>query len=119
MRKKVKKIIWVIFLIGFIVYYFFFDLQRISGEKKISESISPDGKYTVVAYLNNGGATTDYSVLGVCINNVTQQQKNIYWKYHDCEAEIYWENEIIININGISLDVTKDVYDWRHTENSM
>ena len=110
---KVKKSIGLVLLIVFVIYYFFFSLQRIKGEEKIAESVSPNGRYTVIVYLNNSGATTDYSALGVCIDNNTWRKKNIYWEYHAYEVVFYWENESIININGISLDVTKDTYDWR------
>jgi hypothetical protein len=56
--------------IAYVIDWAFFDIQRIDGQEYLSESTSPDGTYTVTAYLNNGGATTDYAVLARLKNNI-------------------------------------------------
>ena len=117
MKKFLKVIILVFIVIVIGVYtvnWAFFDIQRIDGQELLNEVVSPDGKYTVSAYLNNGGATTDYAVLCSVRNNETQKEKNIYWNYHCTEAEIEWNDEDTVIINGIELNVTKDTYDYRN-----
>ena len=119
MKKFLKVIIPIIFVILFIAIGFyavnwaFFDIQRIDGQELLNEAVSPDGKYTVSAYLNNGGATTDYAVLCSVRNNDTDKEKNIYWNYHCSEAVIEWISEDTVIINGIELNVTTDTYDYR------
>lgn len=117
MKKFLKVIILVFIVIVIGVYtinWAFFDIQRIDGQELLNEVISPDGKYTVSSYLNNGGATTDYAVLCSVKNNQTGKEKNIYWNYHCTEANIEWTNEDTVTINGIELNVTKDTYDYRN-----
>ena len=116
--KKTKRIIVTIsfvLLIVYGIYWAFFDIQRIDAQEFLSESTSPDGRYTVTAYLNNGGATTDYAVLCTATDNETGRERNIYWNYKCEKAEIEWvdEDTAIIVINGVELDVMKDKYDWR------
>ena len=117
MKKFLKVIILIFIFIVIGVYtinWAFFDIQRIDGQELLNEVVSPDGKYTVSAYLNNGGATTDYAVLCSVRNNKTEKEKNIYWNYHCTEAEIEWNDEDTVIINGIELNVTKDTYDYRN-----
>ena len=71
-------IIVVISIIAYGAYWAFYDIQRINGQEYINESTSPNGKYTITTYLNNGGATTDYAVLGTLKNNSNDKTKNIY-----------------------------------------
>lgn len=104
-------IVFALILYG--IYWAFFDIQRIDGQEIITTSDSPDSTYTVTAYLNNGGATTDYAVLCAVKNNKTGKERNIYWNYHCSTADIQWIDDKTVNINGIELDVTKDSYDYR------
>ena len=120
MKKKTKIIIGVLMLVivlaGFLGYgirWAFFDIQRISGQEVIVTSDSPDGRYTVTAYKNNGGATTGYAVLATVIDNQTQKSRNIYWQYPCENADIVWIGETNVQINGISLDAGQDTYDYR------
>ena len=114
-HKVIIILLLLIFLTVYGIYWAFFDIQRIEGEEFLSESTSPDGRYTVTAYLNNGGATTDYAVLCTATDNETGRDRNIYWNYKCEKAEIEWvdEDTAIIIINGIELDVMKDKYYWR------
>ena len=119
--RKTKKYIITIFIIVFIIIggvsyiinWAFFDIQRINGQEYLDESTSPNGTYTVTAYLNNGGATTSYAVLGTLKNNKNGKSKNIYWQYPCEKAEIEWLNDEIIKINGIELNVKNEIYDYR------
>ncbi|MDO4189994.1 MAG: DUF5412 family protein, partial [Lachnospiraceae bacterium] len=73
---------------------------------------SPTGKYTITAYLDNGGATVDFSVL--CVLDNGKNTKNIYSNYHCDTAKIKWLDDDTVIINGIRLEnVESDVYDWR------
>jgi hypothetical protein len=117
--KKSSTTIWLIIMAVIVVlisggiYWAFFDIQHIDADEIIEVSKSPDGAYTVTAYLNNGGATTDYSVLCSVTNNQTGKTRNIYWQYHCQTADIQWLDNTTVIINGIELDVTKDIYDYR------
>ena len=103
----------ILALISCGIYWAFFDIQRLDGQEVITVSDSPDSSYTVTAYLNNGGATTDYAVLCAVKNNKTGKERNIYWNYHCSTADIQWLDDKTVSINGIELDVTKDKYDYR------
>ncbi len=117
-KKLLKKLLISVFVIIFIVvsgiYYLFFDIQRFKGEEILETVISPNNRYTVTAYLHNGGATVAYSVLGTVTDNKTGLKCNIYWQYRCSDAEIEWIDETTVVINGVELNVKKDKYDWRH-----
>lgn len=117
LKKKVLIIsIIIVAIIGSVIYVFnwaFLDIQRIDGQEYLNESTSPNETYTVTAYLNNGGATTSYAVLGTLKNNKNGKTKNIYWQYRCEEANMEWLTDEIIIINGIELNVKKEVYDYR------
>ena len=65
----------ILSLISYGIYWAFFDIQRLDGQEVITISNSPDSSYTVTAYLNNGGATTDYAVLCAVKNNKTGKEE--------------------------------------------
>ena len=121
MKQKTKKrliitSISIAILLGGVAYAFnwaFLDIQRISGQEYLNESTSPNGAYTVTAYLNNGGATVDYAVLGRLKNNKSGKIKNIYWQYHCEKAEMEWMNNETLKINGKELNVKDEIYDYR------
>ena len=107
-------LVLVILILGYGIYWAFYDIQRIEGQKVIKEVSSPDGTYTVTAYLNNGGATTDFAVLCSVKINGQNSERNIYWNYRCREADIVWIDKDVVQINGIELNVRKDTYDYRH-----
>lgn len=101
---------------NYVAYAFnwaFFDIQRINGQEYLGESTSPNGAYTVTAYLNNGGATVDYAVLGRLKNNRNGKMKNIYWQYHCEKAEMEWVTDETFKINDQQLNVKNEIYDYR------
>ena len=117
--KKTLSIIGIVLLLivsmlGYGIYLAFFDIQRLEGQEMIREVYSPNGTYTVTAYLNNGGATTGYAVLCSVRFNGQSKEKNIYWQYHCEDANIVWIDDCTVQINGVELNVKKDTYDYRH-----
>ncbi len=116
-NKKIIKILSVIFIItGIIIYsiyWAFFDIQRIKGQDILEISQSENQKYTVTAFLNNGGDTVDYAVLCQVKDNETNKAKNIYWQYHCETANIKWIDDETVSINGVILNVATDIYDYR------
>ncbi len=104
----------VISMLGYGFYWAFYDIQRLEGQEVIQKVTSPNGTYTVTAYLNNGGATTGCAVLCSVKTNGRNNEKNIYWQYRCEEANIVWVDEHTVQINGVELNVKKDTYDYRH-----
>ena len=106
--------LFLVSLLGYGIYWAFYDIQRLEGQEVIQEVPSPDGTYTVTAYLNSGGATTDYAVLCSVKSNNRRKEKNIYWKYHCEDVSIQWLDDETVKIDGVELNVRKDTYDYRH-----
>ena len=122
-KKKFKKllkgllIVSLLFvsLFGYGVYWAFFDMNRLPTGEYLTEEISPNGKYTLKAYITNGGATTSYSVRGELVfNEKDNKTKNIYWNYREDTANISWTDNNTVIINGHTLDVPSDKFDFRN-----
>lgn len=118
MLKKVITAMTITMLLIFMgVYYFFYDMSHFSGGTLIAEETSPDGTYTVKAYLGEHGATVADTVRGELVfNDMGRRPKNIYWNYREQEADMYWVDEDTVVINGIELTVPSEVYDFRRDE---
>ena len=102
-------------LVGYGVYWVFFDMNRLPTGEYLTEETSPDGKYTLKAYVTNGGATMSYSVRGELVfNERNNKTKNIYWNYREDTANITWTDNDTVVINGHSLDVPNDKFDFRN-----
>ncbi|MEQ6353745.1 DUF5412 domain-containing protein [Lysinibacillus sp. M3] len=124
-RKKVYKqtllvlLIWILFFasnIGYGIYWLFFDWSRFKQDL-IAESTSPQGTYTVKAYVSDAGATTSYTVLGELIfNHEKRKSKKIYWQYRKNEAYIKWSDDDTVSINGVTLNVPEETYDYRENK---
>lgn len=118
-RKKIVKIsliIGVLFIgaIGYGIYWAFFDMNRLPTGEYLTEETSPDGTYTIKAYRNNGGATTSYSIRGELVfNQSNSKTKNIYWNYREDTAEIEWIDNDTVIINGHTLEVPNEKFDFR------
>lgn len=67
---------------------------------------------TVNIYRCNGGATVDYSIRGEVIYK-NDKTKNIYWAYHEQDADVKWIDDQTVCINGRTLNIYNDIYDWR------
>lgn len=119
-RKKIVKITLIISilflgLIGYGIYLAFFDMNGLPTGEYLTEETSPDGTYTLKAYLTNGGATTSYSIRGELVfNNRNGKTKNIYWNYREETANIEWTDNDTVVINGHTLNVPKEKFDFRN-----
>ena len=90
-------------------------MNRLPTGEYLTEETSPDGKYTLKAYVTNGGATTSYAVRGELVfNQRNKKTKNIYWNYKEESANITWSDNDTVLINGHSLNVPKDKFDFRN-----
>ena len=104
----------IVFIIFVLFNHFFFGMSHLPEGDFLTEMTSPNEEYTVKAYVSKSGATVADAVRGeVIYHQKNDKKKNIYWEYRESEAEISWIDETTISINGVKLDVRKDVYDWR------
>jgi hypothetical protein len=103
-------------IIGYmVIYWAFYDMGRLPTGDFLTEETSPDGKYTLKAYVTNGGATVSYSVRGELVfNERNNKTKNIYWNYRENTANITWNDNDTVIINGHKLDVPNDKFDFRN-----
>ena len=115
MKKKITLIaIIIISILTYGVYWAFFDMGRLPTGESISEVQSPNGTYTVKAYLTDGGATVSYAIRGeLNFNNSRKKPKNIYWNYREEKADIEWINDDTVVINGHELHVPDERFDFR------
>lgn len=119
MKKLCKRLMIVsllfIALVGYGIYWAFFDMNRLSTGEFLTEETSPDGKYTLKAYVTNGGATTSYSIRGELVSNERNNKtKNIYWNYREVSADITWTDDDTVVVNGHILDVPHEKFDFRN-----
>ncbi|MCH4825842.1 MAG: DUF5412 domain-containing protein [Planococcus sp. (in: firmicutes)] len=103
-------------LLGYGIYWAFFDMQRLPEGRFLTEAVSPDGDYTVRAYVTDGGgATVAFSVRAELVfNDEDKRKKNIYWAYREETATINWIDNNTVEINGRHLNVPSEKYDFRN-----
>lgn len=104
----------VVALISYGIYWAFYDMERLPKGEFLTEEVSPDGKYTVKAYVTNGGTTVSYGVRAELVfNDSKKKPKTIYWNYREDSATITWLNDDTDSINGHELHVPDEKYDFR------
>ena len=122
-NKVFKKAINVFLVIGLLfagvivygVYWAFFDMNRLPKGEYLTEKSSPDGYYTLKVFRTNGGATTSYAVRGELVfHEGKKKTKNIYWNEREETADITWTDNDTVEINGHTLDVSNETFDFRH-----
>lgn len=116
--KKIRLIVSILIVIVglflLFIYWAFYDTGRLPKGELITSIDSPNMEYTVKIYKVNGGATVSDSIRGeLNFNQKNKKPKNIYWNYREEDAEVGWLDEDTIVINGHTLNVPDDVYDWR------
>lgn len=117
-RKKIVKIslIIIIFFMGFIgygVYWAFFDMSRLPTGEYLTEQTSPDGTYTLKAYVSSPSLSADAVRGELVFNERDGKTKNIYWNYRESTAKIEWVDNKTVVINGHTLDVPNGKFDFR------
>lgn len=90
-----------------------------SGREQIGSFSSPTGKYTVDAYLTNGGATTDFGIICNIVNNENGSKRLIYRDYHIDTAEVEWIDGETVRINGIVMNAADEYFDFGDYPNDM
>nr|MBA5586716.1 hypothetical protein [Anaerobacillus isosaccharinicus]QOY38697.1 hypothetical protein AWH56_020475 [Anaerobacillus isosaccharinicus] len=66
-------------------------------------------------HVTNGGATTSYAIRGELVfNKKNNKTKNVYWQYRQETAKIEWKDNKTVVINGQTLNVPNDKYDYRN-----
>ena len=116
--KIVILILMPIIIVGGLFGYGYYKVNQLlqnestSSDKLLQESISQSGKYSIKAYLHNGGATVDWAVnCDLIIDD--KKTKRIYRDYHIKEANIIWINENTVSINNHIIDLPDGNYDWQ------
>ncbi|MEH7609829.1 DUF5412 domain-containing protein [Gottfriedia acidiceleris] len=106
----------VLFLVIIVygVYWAFFDMNRLPKGDYLTEEKSPNGNYTLKAYVTSGGATTGYAVRGELVYNKEKKSKTVYWNYRERAADIEWIDNVTVVINGHTLNIPNDKFDFRH-----
>lgn len=80
------------------------------GKELLDTTTSPDEKYTIDFYLNNGGAATDIWVTGE-LDGPLWSEKEIYARSRVDQVTFEWINNHKIKVTNRVLDLTKgDIY---------
>ena len=140
--RKSKMIIIGMFLVGIIgicIYFLFFyvNLKQYNFYKTLRNEESPNGQYKVDLILlgkkeeqrdrlgnlitNNNETYDEYARLWynpeILEDGATiwrdKNTKIIYYEKNCTKEDIEWLDDNTININGITLNIHKDVYDYR------
>ena len=115
-RKNSKKQYYLLVLIAFIMFMSscnFFDIEELPSGEIINTVYSPDRKHIINSYVVNGNATVDFSVRCEVVSVESNNKRNIYWEYHCDQANVKWIDNNTVEINGKTLNVITDSYDWR------
>ena len=79
----------------------------------LTGKMSPDGTYTLKAYVSSPSLSSDAVRGELVFNKRNGETKNIYWNYRESAAQIEWLDNQTVVINGHTLEVPNDKYDWR------
>ena len=89
-------------------------MTRLPKGDYLTEEKSSNGNYTLKAYVTSGGATTGYAVRGELVYNKEKKSKTVYWNYRESAADIEWIDNDTVVINGHTLNIPNDKFDYRH-----
>ena len=119
---KLKKIIKIALIISFLfigfvgygIYWAFFDMNRLPTGEYLTEETSPDGTYTLKAYVSIKSLSSDAVRGELVFNKHNGKTKNIYWNYRESTAKIEWLDNETVEINGHKLEVPNEKFDFRN-----
>jgi len=101
-------------IIGYGVYWAFFDMNRLPTGEYITEETSPNGTYTLKAYVSSPSLSADAVRGELIFNERNGKTKNIYWNYRESTAKIEWIDDDTVVINGHKLNAPKEKFDFRN-----
>ena len=121
-KKKGNKILKIFLVVGLLligiigygVYWAFFDMNRLPTGEYITEETSPNGTYTLKAYVSSPSLSSDTVRGELIFNDRNGKTKNIYWNYRESTAKIEWIDDDTVVINGHRLNVPKEKFDFRN-----
>lgn len=95
-------------LSGILLLFLLLDLLILvfGAAEHIATSESPDGYYTVEFVFYNGGAVGPFGIRGE-LNGPLWFTKSIYHEPRGFEADVTWQNDYTVLINGHTLDLHK------------
>lgn len=108
---KLRRILIPLLLVLLLILYLS-NLPLPEGEL-IMSSVSPNGLYQVNGYRCDGGATVNWAIRAEVVTISTGKKRNIYWKYHAYDVEIKWISDELVCVNGVTLNIHSDMYDYR------
>ena len=73
---------------------------------------SPDGKLRLCIYIVRQATVSD-CVRGELVDE-NNNKRDIYWNYKESSAEVAWLDNTHVTINGVTLDVLSEIYDYRN-----
>lgn len=88
-------------------------IQGVPKGDLVAESLSPNKNYQLRLYELGGEATVDFGRIGEIEYLDKDVNKVIYFNYHENKNHIKWLSGTIVNINGKTLDVRQDVYNYK------
>lgn len=111
--KKIMIITPVVFLaIALAGHLFFGSMHFLPKGRLLFSSTSPEKEYEIHVYLSEKSLSAD-AVRCEVKNRATGKTRNIYWEYRKSDAEVEWIEETVVSINGRTLNILTDSYDWR------
>lgn len=121
-KQEIKKVLKLLFtvlcffigIIGYGVYWAFFDMNRLPKGEYLTEETSPDGTYTLKAYVSSPSLSADAVRGELIFNERNGKSKNIYWNYRESTAEIKWIDDDTVIINGHRLHVPYEIFNFRN-----
>lgn len=99
-------LIWALTLTG-LVYF----IKNMLVNNVITDTMSPNGKYKAIAFIRNGGATTDFSpqvsVLEAYERFGNKNTGNVFIGYNNQYIDSYWEDNktLVVVHNCFAADI--------------
>ncbi|WP_255288874.1 DUF5412 family protein [Bacillus cereus] len=92
-----------------------YTVGRIRSGKALTNSLHPYPLGHCQNFVLNSGATTSFAVRGELVFNHRKyfKTKNVYWNYREDTAKIVWQDNDTVIINGHTLNIPEDTYDFR------